>query len=690
MFKKFKFKNWTSWLIALVMVLSLVTPFNVSAAEKTVDLQILATSDTHGKFVPYEYAINSESKSGSMTQIATAVKELKKANPNTILVDAGDTIQDNSASLFLDNEIHPMILAMNEIGYDTWTLGNHEFNYGVPTLEKVASQFKGTMLCGNVYKKDGERLGKPYNIVEKAGVKIGIIGMTTPNITRWDSENLKGYRVTDSVEETKKVISEIKDKVDVMIAVVHMSEGEEYGNKNSSAVSLANACPELVAIVAAHEHKAVDGATYNNVLLVENKNLAQTIAKIDIKLTKKDGKYIVSDKTKDVTSKIIWMMDGKTKKVNYESDKDLEKKLNSYHKVALDDANQIIGELKGGNLVPEDEVKGIPTSQIQETPMINLINEVQMYYTKANVSAAAAFRSNANMKQGKIKKSDASLIYKFDNTLYLLEVTGKQLKDYMEWSTSYYNTYKPGDLTVSFNEDVRGYNYDMFSGVKYEIDISKEPGNRITNLRKMDNSLVKDTETLKLIVNNYRASSHLLNPNSGIFKDGSLPKLIEKDALDGTPIRDLIGRYIKEVKKGVITPQMNNNWKISGNNWDSAKRKEAVKLINEGKIKVPQSKDARTPNVASITEKDLENAKNNKAVKPVDKKPTTKPDSKDSKDKKVIKPADKKTVYTVKSGDCLYLIGQKYNVSYKKIAKANNIKNVNLIFVGQRLIIPAK
>ncbi|SDK97797.1 hypothetical protein/2',3'-cyclic-nucleotide 2'-phosphodiesterase / 3'-nucleotidase [Clostridium cochlearium] len=677
MFRKFKSNKWVSWLIALVMVLSFVTPFNVSAAEKTVDIQILATSDTHGKFVPYEYATNSESKSGSMTQIATAVKQFKKANPNTIIVDAGDVIQDNSASLFLNEEIHPMVLAMNEIGYDTWTLGNHEFNYGIPMLDKISSQFKGTVLCGNVYRQDGTRLGQPYKIIEKSDVKVGIIGMTTPNITKWDAENLKDCKVTDPVEETKKVISEIKDKVDVIVAVVHMAEGEEYGNKSSSAIALAKECPELAAIVAAHEHKAVEGAVYNNTPLVENKNLAQTMSKIDIKLTKKDGKYIINDKSKDVKSKIIWMMDGKTKEVNYESDKDLEEKLDSYHKLALDDANQIIGELKGGDLVPKDEVKGIPTSQIQETPMINLINEVQMYYTKADVSAAAAFRSDANMKEGKIKKSDASLIYKYDNTIYLLEVTGKQLKDYMEWSASYYNTYKPGDLTISFNEKIRGYQYDMFSGIKYEIDISKEPGNRIMNLRKMDDSPVKDTDTFKLVVNNYRASSQLLNPKSEIFKDGSLPKVIEKDAVSATPIRDLIGKYIKEVKKGVLTPKMNNNWRITGTNWDAQKRSQVVKLINGDKIKIPQSEDGRTPNVASVTEKDLENFI---ISKPEDKKPIDK--------KPIKKPENKRIIYTVKKGDCLYLIGKKYNISYDKIAKANNIKNVNLIFIGQKLVIP--
>ena len=104
------------------------------------DLQILATSDLHGKFAPWDYALNEESKSGSMAQIATALKELR--TENSILVDAGDTIQDNSADLFFDEEIHPMALAMNEMNYDVWTVGNHKFNFGTDVLKKVITQQK--------------------------------------------------------------------------------------------------------------------------------------------------------------------------------------------------------------------------------------------------------------------------------------------------------------------------------------------------------------------------------------------------------------------------------------------------------------------------------------------------------------------------------------------------------------------
>lgn len=605
MLKKLKVKKVMSLLMTFFMMFTLLTPSTVLAStadDDVVTLQILATSDVHGVFYPYDYATNTADESGSLAQIATVVKKLKKENPNTILVDAGDVIEGNSQGLFL-NETNPMIVAMNEIGYDTWTLGNHEFNKGIPTLEKNMNQFKGTVLAGNVYKKDGTTLGKPYTIIEKSGVKVGIIGMTNPNITRWDGPRLTEYKVTSPIEETKKVISEIKDKVDVIIAVDHMGDTQEYVPEDS-AENLAKECPELDAIVAAHAHKAVEGIKVNGTTIVENKNTGDTLAKIDIKVTKKNGKYVVENKETDVTSKLVYMQDPNTKEVNYKADETLLEMLKPYHEKALNDANTIIGELKGGDLVGPEKIKGIPNAQVEDTAMIDFINAVQMYYTGADVSAAAAFREDANMKEGPIKKSDAALIYKYDNMLYLLEVTGKQLKQYMEWSASFYNTYRPGDLTVSFNPNIRGYNYDMFSGVKYEIDVSKEPGNRIVNLRRMDDTPINDTDVLKLAVNNYRYDSQLSKPGIIYAEGEELPKLLQSD-VENTPIRELIKIYIQDVKGGVITPELDNNWKIIGTNWDETKRAEAIKLVNEGKIKIPTSADGRTANAAAVTEKDL-------------------------------------------------------------------------------------
>lgn len=575
-------------------VLSLVLFSNISSFAKEIDIQILATSDLHGKFYPYDYAINEESKSGSLTQIATAVKKYR--TDNTIIVDVGDTIQDNYSEMFFKDKIHPMMLAMNEIGYDIWAIGNHEFNYGVENLKNIMKQSTSKVLIGNLYNPDGTSFADSYTIIEKDGVKIGVIGMCTPNITKWDSVNLKDYIVTDPVEEIKKIVKDLRDKVDVLIATVHMGEENEYDVPNSGANDLANACPELDLIIAAHEHKLVEETYVDNVLIVENKSSGATMSKVNIVVEKdKSGCKIVDRKAESI------------KISEYESDKELSKKLAPYNERAKKEANIIIGELVGGNLVPENEIVEIPQAQIEPTSLIDLINEVQMYYTDAQVSSAALFNIDANLEPGKIKKSDTSLIYKYGNTLYKVQMTGKQLKKYIEWSANYYNTYNPKDLTISFNENVRGFNYDMFSGVDYQIDISEKPGNRIKNLKwTKTGKEVKDDEVFVIAVNNYRVNTHLLSYGE-IYEEGEeLPKVLEIDVngkIGG--VRELIGDYIKNVKGGKIAPNNPKNWEIIGNNWDEEKHKKAVQMIREGKIKIPSSQDGRTPNVKSITEDDL-------------------------------------------------------------------------------------
>ena len=248
--KKFKSKKTLAATLSAIMLFSLFSPITVKAAEdEIVNIQLIATSDFHGRFYPYDYAQNKEDKSGSLAQIATAVKEYRAKNPNTIVVDAGDTIQENSAQIFFKSnpeyklEGNPMIKAFNEIGYDSVTLGNHEFNGGIDKLKEAYGTANAKVLSANVYEKDGKtRMYGNYTIVEKGGVKVAILGITTPNITRWDEENLKGYKVTNPIDEAKAAIKEIKDgnKADVIIATVHMSESDEYDVHGSGVVNLLN------------------------------------------------------------------------------------------------------------------------------------------------------------------------------------------------------------------------------------------------------------------------------------------------------------------------------------------------------------------------------------------------------------------------------------------------------------------
>lgn len=558
------------------------------------DLQILATSDTHGRFLPWDYAANKADASGSVAQQAAAIAQ--RRTPSTIVVDAGDTIQGNSAELFLQDEMHPMSAGMNAIGYDVWVTGNHEFNFGMDTLKRVIAQQKAKVLVGNVYAPDGTPLADGYTILNKQGVKVGVIGMVTPNITRWDSKNLEGWTVTNPVDECRKLTKQLRGQVDVLLGVMHMDPESEYGVYGSGARDLAEACPEFDVIVAAHGHRSVPGEMINGVLVVENSGNASTLSEIHLQLKRKwDGGWSIDQRT----SEIVSMKD-------LPADAALSQQLAGYDARAKADAETLIGELRGGNMAPENDVVNIPQPMVQDTALLDFINEVQMYYTGAKVSATALTSMTSQMKEGPIRKCDTASIYTYQNTLYKLEMTGAQLRSFMEWSAGFFKTWVPGDLTVAFDPSTRYYLYDAFEGVNYEIDVSQEPGGRIRNLTWPDGSPVRDEEVFTVAVNNYRATTQLLIA-ADIFAPGEpLPKLLEIDVRgDLGGIRELLGEYIRTVKGGVIQPKVNNNWKLVGTNWDEAKRAQALKLLAEGKMPLPGSSTSRTLPGAAVTEADL-------------------------------------------------------------------------------------
>lgn len=558
------------------------------------DLQILATSDTHGKFDPWDYAANQADASGSVAQQATAIKECR--TQDTLVIDAGDTIQGNSAELFLADELHPMIAAMNAIGYDIWVPGNHEFNYGMDTLQRVIAQQKAKVLLGNVYSPAGEKLADGYTILEHKGVKIGLIGMVTPNITRWDSNNLTGWTVTNPVEESRKIIDAIQGQVDVLIGVMHMDTENEYGVYGSGVTDLANACPEFDLIVAAHGHKIIASEEINGVLVVENKNAGATLSEIHLQLQRQwNGRWkVVGRSAESIAIK------------DYAADAELTALLASYDDRAKADAVTPIGELRGGNMAPDNEVENIPQPMVQDTALLDFINEVQRYYTGAQVSATAMTSMTSQMLEGTVRKCDMANIYTYQNTLYKLQMNGAQLRSYMEWSAAFFKTWQPDELTIAFDPSTRFYLYDAFEGVNYQIDISQEPGNRIQNLTWPDGTPVEDDDSFVIAVNNYRATTQLLIA-SDIFGPGDeLPQLLEIDVRgDLGGVRELLGEYIRTVKGGVIEPKVNNNWKIVGNNWKATEHDQAVALLREGKLSLSENADTRTLPAKAITQADL-------------------------------------------------------------------------------------
>lgn len=608
-----KFKKSMSIIVATVMILATVvffqqTTVNAQEKEKEINITLLATSDIHGRFMPWDYAIDGPNLTGSLTQLHTIIKDVRKENPNTILLDNGDLIQDNSAELFNDQPESPMTVAINEMGYEAWTYGNHEFNFGLDILDKVSSQFKGPKLAGNVYKENGERYLPAYTIIEREGVKIGIIGMVTPMITEYEkgTNHLDGLVVKNPVEETKKAVKELEGKVDVMIGLMHMGLENENGNPGTGVKEMANAIPELAAIFAGHNHVLINKEDVNGILITEPNKYGTHISRIDLSFTRQGD--LLALKEKNASTIPVKNEDG----TFVESDKELEKILKPYHEFARADANIEVAQLKGTNLVPKNEINGIPAVQIQETPLSDFFHEVMLHYSKADVVAHQIDNDKALLDIGPIKKKDIAYNYQFaGGEVSVYEVTGKDLKDYMEWAVGYFNSTRDGDVTISFDKNRRASKYstnDFFGNVKYEIDLTEPSGNRVKNLRKLDGTPIKLEDNLKLGMNAYRMDFLL---SKGQALEGRKFNMIwsSKDESTygetGGTIRNLSIRYLKEEMNGKYEPVIQNNWKIVGVGTKSPARAAVIELINKGILAIPTTEDGKFTNIASINVNDV-------------------------------------------------------------------------------------
>lgn len=562
-------------------------------------ITILGTSDIHGRYMAWDYATDVENKVGSFTQISSIVKEVRAQEKNTLLVDAGDLIQDNSAELFKNEEKHPATEVLKALKYDVWTMGNHEFDYGFDVLDKVTDQFDGAVLAGNVQLEDGTPYFDSYKEIEQDGVKIGFIGMTTPLVAEFkkDTAIFDGKKLTDPVEETKKVVKELKKEVDVLVAVTHMGISNENDIHNTGVADMAEAVPELDVIFAGHMHTLVEEEFINDVLIVEPDKYGRFVSRVDLNLVEDKEGYTLKDKKGSAIEV-----------AGYEEDEEIVTLLEPYHKKARADANTVLGKLTTLDLVPDNEIKGIPEAQITETPLVNFFGEVMLHYSKgADVVAFQIDTDTPSLDIGEIKKKDIARNYQFtDGEVTVFDITGKDLKDYMEWGADYYNQTIPGDVTVSFNEARRTSKYntnDRFYNVKYDIDLSKKAGERIVNLRRLDDTPITAEEPIKIGMNQYRMNFLVSEdgPLAGrTFKEGYSTFAEEAYGEVEGRIRELSARYIKEEKNGVYEGVLLNNWQVIGVETDSPYRQDVVELVNADILEIPSIEEGKVTNIASI------------------------------------------------------------------------------------------
>lgn len=539
-----------------------------TAMAQEVNIKLLGTSDVHGRIVPWSYGADIEDKSGSYAQIATYVKDVRKNNKNVVLVEVGDAIQDNQIDVFAKDKKyykdHPIPKVLNEMNYDIFVLGNHEFNFGMKALDEILKDIKAKKLTANFYhKKNDKRYIDATTIIEKDGVKLGIIGLSTPMSAKFeeDTGNLKDMKFTSPTEEARTQVEKLKAKgVDAIIAVTHMGIDNENNIPDTGMRDVINAVDGIDVVIAGHMHKDVPSETIKNTLITEPHRYGTVVSEVDLTFDINDKKEVklVKKESKTVPVKAL------------EADKKIVEIYKPYHEKLRELNNVVIGQT-ANEMVPQETKHGVSAAFSKDTGLSSFINDVEQHYSGADVVTFSFDHQKARMDKGDIKKKDIIFNYRYaggDVTVY--ELTGKQLKEYMEWSANYFDTIQPGDTEYRYNAERKKskyVTYDIFGGVNYKIDLRNPKGSKIVDLTLADGKPATDDMKLKVGMNSYRFAQ--LNGKGGIWEGQKIPVLWESKVAMGREkgtIQNMMIDYITNVKKGKIDGQSHNRWEIIGLN----------------------------------------------------------------------------------------------------------------------------
>ena len=572
---------------------------NTPVEGQEVDVRILATTDLHTNLVNYDYYQDKPAQNVGLAKTAVLIEDAKKENSNVLLVDNGDTIQGTPLGTYKaivnpikDGEQHPMYTALQKLGFDAGTLGNHEFNYGLDYLKKVIATAGMPIVNANVVDaKTGKFVYDPYKIIKKTytdkngrsvDVNIGVTGIVPPQILSWDKANLEGkVKVNDSVEAIQAIIPEMrKAGADVVLVLSHSGIGDdkyEKGEENEG-YQIAS-LPGVDAVVTGHSHAefpsgngsgfyekyaGVDGVNgkINGTPVTMAGKYGDHLGVIDLNLRYTDGKWSV------VGSKAaIRKIDTKSKVA--------DERITAIAKESHEGTVKYVRQQVGTTSAPITSYFAL----VKDDPSVQIVNNAQIWYAKkelagtpeANLpilSAAAPFKAGTrgdataytDIPAGPIAIKNVADLYLYDNVTAILKVTGAQLKEWLEMSAGQFNTIDPTSKEPQqlVNPSYRTYNFDVIDGVTYEFDVTQPnkydregktvnpDASRVRNLKYQGKEVTADQEFI-VVTNNYRANGKF----PGV-RDASLNQLL------GLENRQAIINYILEEKN--INPSADGNW----------------------------------------------------------------------------------------------------------------------------------
>ena len=516
---------------------------------KRVHIVVLGTTDQHGNILPVDYYTDKVDNRG-LAKISTLIKQVRRENKNVLLIDSGDTIQGTPLEYYHNKKNNsppdPMMLAMNALGYDAMTVGNHEYNFGLGVLEKARREAQFPWLSANTYNKGTKQTHyPPYVVKEIAGVRIAVLGLTTPGIPNWENEpNYAGLEFRDPLSEAKKWVPLLrrKERADVVVIAMHMGleqdlrTGEinpgQVANENR-AVAIAKQVPGVDLIFMGHTHRDVPSVVINGVQLIQANYWGRQLARVDLYLENAGPRWRIfarAARTIAVDDRVV-------------PDPEILKLAEPYNRETQAWLSRAIGD-SAAELTAEE-------ARFSDTAILDLIQRVQLEAGNADVSMAAVFNPNARIAKGRVTVRDIAGLYVYENTLVVLEVTGQQLKDALEHSAKYFRVYEPGKSPAELvDEKIPAYNFDIAEGVTYTLDIAKPIGQRIENLEFQGKPL-RPTQKLRLATNNYR-----VNGGGGYTMYKGAPVVYRSSA----EIRELIIDWVE--RHQTIPTEPTNNWKI--------------------------------------------------------------------------------------------------------------------------------
>ncbi|KUL45013.1 multifunctional 2',3'-cyclic-nucleotide 2'-phosphodiesterase/5'-nucleotidase/3'-nucleotidase [Streptomyces sp. NRRL F-4489] len=535
---------------------------------------VMGTTDLHGNVFNWDYATNAEFDDPAhndvgLAKISTLVDEVRRAKgrENTLLIDAGDTIQGTQLAYYYakvdpitgpGGPVHPMARAMNAIGYDAAALGNHEFNYGIPVLRKFEESLRFPLLGANAVDARTLRPAfRPYVIKRLRtphgrDVRVAVLGLTNPGIALWDKANVQGKLAFPGLEEqAAKWVPKLRSMgADVVIVAAHSgasgtsSYGDQLPYVENAAALVAEKVPGIDAILVGHAHveiperRVVNKATGREVVLSEPLKWGQRLSLFEVEVEWRRGRWEVAS----LGSRVL-------NSNTAAEDERITAMLRAAHAKVVTYVNRVIGKS-----VVEMSAEQAP---VRDTPILDFIAYVQAEAVRKALagsasaslpvlSQASCFSRTARVPAGEVSIRSMAALYPFDNTLEARVLTGKQLREYLEFSARYYvRTAAGGPVDpekITNADSIPDYNYDVVRGVSYEVDIAKPAGQRIGKLA-FEGKPVADDARFVLAVNNYRASG-----------GGGFPHVASAQQVWSTSeeIRNLIIAWVEA--SGVIDP----------------------------------------------------------------------------------------------------------------------------------------